>query len=387
MDEKIAKLVALASQHYEEKWGEKPVASSYGPGRVNLIGEHTDYNDGLVLPMAISAFTVMVGGLSSSNECHVDTLQTEVIGCKDASFQLEALEPGVPAWCNYVKGVVSTFPQEVKPFNAVIVSSVPLGSGLSSSAALEVSTFLLLEALFGSTNLSLSDKAKLCQKAEHTFAGTPCGIMDQLISLSGKQDNALLIDCRSFETELVPVLNNEYVFVVTNSNVKHDLGTSEYASRRKACEQVASMLGRHSLRDVSMRELETSKNVLSDELYKIARHVVTEIERTADATEALKRNDLTIFGALMSQSHVSLRDDYRVSCTELDSLVEIALESEGVLGSRMTGGGFGGCTVTLVSEDKVDTLTKNINEKYKGDAVSYVFRPSNGGQVLQSAIA
>ena len=207
--------------------------------------------------------------------------------------------------------------------------------------------------------------------------------MDQLISISGKVGNAVLIDCRSLETSLVPLNLTEYVIVVTNSNVKHNLATSEYSQRRKACEQVASLLGKSSLRDVSMRELETSKPVLTDDLYRTARHVVTEIERTADAAVALKRNDLRCFGALMSQSHVSLRDDYRVSCPEIDELVEISLATEGVLGCRITGGGFGGCVVSLIREDASDQLERNIAEKYSGNSITYKFKPADGGQIVR----
>lgn len=230
---------------------------------------------------------------------------------------------------------------------------------------------------------SIEEKAKLCQKAEHTFAGMPCGIMDQLICLNGKAGNALLIDCRSLETELVPIVSEDCVFVVTNSNVKHELASSEYAARRRNCEQVATMLGKSSLRDVSMRELESSLPSLSQDLYRVARHVITEIERTANAAEALRRGDHSMFGTLMTQSHVSLRDDYQVSCAELDEIVEIALGTEGVLGARMTGGGFGGCVVTLVRVERAKLLLDNIESKYRKTATSYQFSAADGGRILE----
>lgn len=230
---------------------------------------------------------------------------------------------------------------------------------------------------------SIDEKAKLCQKAEHTFAGMPCGIMDQLISLSGEEGSAVLIDCRTLDTEAVPLTNNDFVFVVTNSNVKHELASSEYANRRRSCEQAASMLGKNSLRDVSMRELESSLPALDQDLYRTARHVITEIERTGDAAEALKRGEVSVFGALMTQSHISLRDDYKVSCSEIDEIVEIALETEGVLGSRITGGGFGGCAVSLVRADRAQALIDNIAQKYHGNANSYTFLPGAGGKILE----
>jgi len=207
--------------------------------------------------------------------------------------------------------------------------------------------------------------------------------MDQLITFSGKEGHAVLIDCRSLETESIPLNSPDHVFLVTNSNVKHELASSEYAIRKQACDQVSSLLGKSSLRDLSMRELESSANVLTPELYRVARHVVTEIERTTDAKEALKRKELDVFGTLMTQSHVSLRDDYKVSCPEIDELVEAALECEGVLGSRITGGGFGGCTVTLVSKDKVDELKALIVKKYRGKPSFYVFQPAEGGKILK----
>jgi galactokinase len=376
----LKELIASACQRFEDVWGSPPIYCGYSPGRVNLIGEHTDYNEGLVFPMAITDYTVVVGAESASNTCTVETISGDVDLPKKTSFTLDEITAGLPLWANYVKGITSVFPKKLKPYNAVIASSVPLGGGLSSSAALEASTFLFLEALNGEcTELTIGDKAKLCQKAEHEYAGMPCGVMDQLISLSGKKGHALLIDCRSLDSELIAIDSEDYSFLVINSNVKHELATTEYGQRRNACHQVASMLGKHSLRDVSMRELESSLPVLNDELYRIARHVVTEIERTADAAEALKKNDLIVFGTLMSQSHASLRDDYRVSCVELDEIVEIALETEGVLGARMTGGGFGGCVVSLIRSDRVEAVKESVDMKYRGKATFYTYTPADGG--------
>jgi len=237
------------------------------------------------------------------------------------------------------------------------------------------------------SELDFVEKAKICQLAEHNWAGVPCGIMDQLVSFAGKEDHALLIDCRSHSIEYVPLPpEDQYVFVVANSNVKHSHASNEYANRKASCEQVSSLMSKSSLRDVSLSELESNINLLSEDLYKIARHVITENERTRNAAEALKRNDLPMFGALMTQSHISLRDDYRVSCPELDELVEIALETEGVLGSRMTGGGFGGSTVTLVARSQAKELMDRMTEKFSGNSPSVsIFSAANGGGKIRLA--
>lgn len=292
---------------FRETFGCEPVACGYAPGRVNLIGDHTDYNDGFVFPMAIPVGTIVLG-------CHTDSTTTTIltlsdVGDKQIAFENKEIKADAEnrTWVNYVKGVIALFPhQPVRPFNAVISSNVPLGAGLSSSAALEVAFFHFLEALSGNniTDLSIAEKATICQQAEHDFAGVPCGIMDQVVSFGGKEGQALLIDCRSTTIEYIPITNNDVVFVVTDSHVKHEHAGGEYKNRRRACEQVASLLGKTSLRDISMRELESSQSVLSEELYRIGRHVITENERTIDAAEALKRNDIRTFGTLMTQVSV-----------------------------------------------------------------------------------
>lgn len=207
--------------------------------------------------------------------------------------------------------------------------------------------------------------------------------MDQFVVVMGEKDHALLIDCRSLSTELVPLISDDIVILVANSNIRHELSGSEYSSRRKNCEQVASQLGKSSLRDVSMKELETSQTVLPLVQYHYSRHVITEIERTLSASEALKKSDYVIFGALMTQSHISLRDDYKVSVPEIDELCEIALESEGVYGSRITGGGFGGCTVTLVRADKVESTISNMKSKSRISVDFYVFKPAGGANHIK----
>lgn len=229
------------------------------------------------------------------------------------------------------------------------------------------------------TPYSKQEIALLCQKADHHFVGIPCGIMDQFAVALGEKDHALLLDCRSLVTELVPLKCEDVVILVANSHIRHQLASSEYSSRKKCCEQVASMLGKGSLRDVSMKELETSQSVLQVEMYQYSRHVINEIERTISAGEALKKNDFTVFGALMTQSHISLRDDYKVSCPEIDELCEAAMDCDGVYGSRITGGGFGGCTVTLVKANKAEATIARMKEKCKCNPTFYVFKPSYGG--------
>ena len=306
----LKELVEDASTRFRDIFGSSPYFVGHGSGRVNLIGEHTDYNDGLVLPMALPLHTVMVGSSTDGPECRIRTLST-VEGSDEAVFKLDELNERAsgdeqPSWANYIKGVIVNIPnrQTIKPFNAVVATNVPLGSGLSSSAALEVAVFHFLEFMSPEklSELDYVEKAKICQLAEHNWAGVPCGIMDQLVSFAGKENQALLIDCRSHSIEYVPLPpEDQYVFVVANSNVKHSHASNEYANRKASCEQVSSLMSRSSLRDLSLSELESNINLLSEDLYKIARHVITENERTRNAAEALKRNDLPMFGALMTQ--------------------------------------------------------------------------------------
>jgi galactokinase len=299
-----------------------------------------------------------------------------------------SLLPSTPTWANYVKGVIAHFPlKDVLPsFDAVIVSSVPLGGGLSSSASLEVSTFSLLEALVHDTGrpaVDLMEKARCCQLAEHTHAGMPCGIMDQFVSTMGKAGHAVLIDCRSLEGRLVPLSDPNIVILITNSNVRHELSASEYPLRRRQCEQAAAILGFDKLRDVSLAQLEDAKSHLDETVYHRARHVITENQRCEDAARALESGDYSTFGQLMTQSHNSLRDDYAVSCTELDELVALANQVDGVYGSRMTGGGFGGCTVTLVRAGAVNNVIEHIKAFYSGLPQFYVCQPADGARQLE----
>uniref|UniRef100_U3J0Z1 Galactokinase n=1 Tax=Anas platyrhynchos platyrhynchos TaxID=8840 RepID=U3J0Z1_ANAPP len=358
----------------------------WAPGRVNLLGEHTDYNGGFVLPMALQLGTVLVG--SPTQDGTISILTTSEAADEPRRVQFPApsesspLSPGQPHWANYVKGVIQHYRGGPVPgFNAVIASDVPLGGGLSSSASLEVATYTFLQQLCPDDG-DLVAKALACQKAEHTFAGMPCGIMDQFISVMGKEGHALLIDCRSLETVPVPLTDASLAVLITNSNVRHALTGSEYPTRRRQCQEAAAALGKASLRDATMAELEAARGRLGEEVYRRARHVIGEIERTVRAAQALQDRDYGTFGRLMVESHNSLRDDYDVSCPELDELVAAALEVDGVYGSRMTGGGFGGCTVTLLVAEAAERAQQHIQEKYSGTATFYISKPSDGAKVL-----
>uniref|UniRef100_A0A8D0GXM8 Galactokinase n=1 Tax=Sphenodon punctatus TaxID=8508 RepID=A0A8D0GXM8_SPHPU len=335
---------------------------------------------------ALQLGTVMVGSPSRNATISILTTAEEAEGPKRVQFPApregsSALKPGEPRWANYVKGVIQHYRAAPIPgFNAIITNNVPVGGGLSSSASLEVATYTFLQQLCPDDGDPVA-KALACQKAEHTFAGMPCGIMDQFISVMGRRGHALLIDCRSLETRLVPLADPDLVVLIANSNVRHTLTGSEYPTRRRQCEEAARVLGKASLREAGMQDLEASKDLLSEEVYRRARHVIAEIERTSRAVEALQARDYKRFGILMVESHRSLRDDYEVSCPELDELVSAALEVPGVYGSRMTGGGFGGCTVTLLEAGAAERVVQHIKEKYSGTATFYFTQPSDGAKV------
>jgi galactokinase len=297
-------------------------------------------------------------------------------------------------WSNYVAGVIAGFVERgMRPagFQSVIESSVPYGGGLSSSASLEVATATLMEAMTGAT-LGLVEKALLCQKAEHEYAGVPCGIMDQFASVMGREGHLMLLDCRSQELEQVPFTDPGVTVLIINTNVKHELSGGEYAERRGRCESAARKLGVQSLRDATLAQLEFERQHLEPIEYRRARHAISEIERTAEAAAALKAGDWARVGRLMYASHDSLRDDYEVSCAELDLLVDLArdlVSARGVIGSRMTGGGFGGCTVSLVETAKVDNVAQHLAESYRAETgiepSVLTSRPARGAHVIKTA--
>ena len=384
-DEQIDRLRGV----FEARFGRPPAFAAAAPGRVNLIGEHTDYNDGFVLPMAIQRSCLALGAPRRDRTARVFSSNM------DAGFAFEVtpeLAPGEPTWSNYVRGAVAgCLEQGLDPggFDMAVDSTVPAGGGLSSSAALEVATTTLIEAMTGQ-RINPVEKALLCQHAEHHFAGMPCGIMDQFISTMGRSGAAMLIDCRSHQVKLVQMSDPSIAVLIVNSNVKHELTSGEYAARREQCAEACGALGVDSLRDATMERLEQRRASMDDVIFRRARHVITENQRTRDAAEAIAAGDWRDVGDLMLASHASLRDDYEVSCRELDLLVELTAphRSEGdVIGARMTGGGFGGCIVALVKQDAVEEVATRIASRYENETgiepALYVTRPAAGARVLE----
>ncbi len=387
----LQKLAADTANQFTKTYGRLPRWIVAAPGRVNLIGEHTDYNDGFVLPTAIERYAVMAADKAADSKSVIQI--RDVSGVEPAIIDLSTpLKPGTPKWSNYPRGVVAGFlKRDLNPggLDVLLNSTVPLGSGLSSSASLEVCTATLVEAVTGRTS-PLVEKALLCQKAEHEFAGVPCGIMDQFISVMGRQNNLLLLDCRSHQTELVPMNDPAVSLLITNTNVKHELANGEYAQRRAQCEAAVKVLGVESLRDATPEMLESAKAKMDDVVFRRARHVIGEIERTVHAAEGLKASNWPAVGQLMYASHQSLRDDYEVSCKELDAIVEIAEAigiKGGIFGCRMTGGGFGGCTIALVKTEQIEAISTKIAADYKKntgiEATIVVTRPATGATIVK----
>jgi galactokinase len=371
---------------HQSRFDQKASIFVAAPGRVNLIGEHTDYNDGFVFPMAIERFV----GIAVSHALRAGrTLRVQSDGMGSAVEIPTDQKPvrGEPKWADYVRGIVAGFLERghaVPSLDLTITSSVPLGAGLSSSAALEVAVASALEGALG-IQLDPLEKARLCQRAEHEYARVPCGLMDQLASVFGRRAHALFVDCRTQQLQLIPLSDAQVSVLICNSNVRHSLADGEYGKRRAQCQRAAEIIGVTSLRDAKLASV-TSPGGRLDELHlRRARHVITENLRVEAFAKALTAGDLARAGQLMYESHVSLRDDYEVSCKELDVLVAAAQElgsSGGVHGSRMTGGGFGGCTVSLVRTDCVESIAAQLAARYlevTGKHLdAFVTQPSEG---------
>ena len=354
------------SKRFQQLHGTRPKIFR-APGRVNLIGEHTDYNDGYVMPIAIELYTWVAAGRRPDRILRVHSLHFgETIELPLDEFA----GPPRQHWSDYIRGVAAVLEasgQKLSGANLVIQGQLPLGGGLSSSASLEISTAL---ALMWASNFELPplEMVRACQRAEHEYAGTRCGMMDQFIITFGRLQHALMLDCRSLEYRLVPIPEHARV-VVANSMLRHELAAGEYNRRRADCEAGVRTLQRHlpgvrALRDVTPAELDSHKSDLPDPVYRRSRHVVSENQRVLGAAEALQAGDLDRVGQFMFESHRSLRCNYEVSSAELDVLVELASACQGVYGARMTGGGFGGCTVNLVRSDAVERLQAQIAEGY-----------------------
>jgi galactokinase len=384
----LTDLIADATAGLRQRLQAEATITAVAPGRVNLIGEHIDYCDGFVMPFAIDRYIVIAGRANGSSRARItDNTYSEI-----AELDLtQAQEVGPLKWANYLRGVIRGFQDRghhIPGFDAFIISSIPGGAGLSSSAALECATATFLEGLLD-TVLDTREKALLCQKAEHDFAHVPCGIMDQFASAFGKPNRLVLIDCQSGEPELVPFENPDLTVLVANTMVHHELSDGGYAARRKHTEDGLAILGKASWRDVTAADVTTAWEQLGDPINRRARHVVGEIERTVAAAAALARNDFEALGPLMAASHDSLRDDFEVSCVELDIMVEIARtigRAGGVIGARMTGGGFGGSTVTLCEARKAREIAATLAEEYsKATGISpqiFASRPSQGAHLV-----
>ncbi|RKU06410.1 galactokinase [Candidatus Poribacteria bacterium] len=376
-------------EKFNERFGHPPDFIVSAPGRVNLIGEHTDYNDGFVFPVAIDKYLHIAASKRSDRQVHLHALDMN----EACTFNLEAIaDTKTPPWGNYLRGVAHFLQEQVlrksghtlNGMSAVITGNVPISAGLSSSAALEVASAL---AFLGACGLEIANTginsnsemelievppmelAALCQRAENEFAGVNCGIMDQSISLLGKADHALFLDCRSLEYKQIPLNLTDILIVICNTNVKRELASSEYNKRRAECEKGVDILQQWmpaitSLRDVTLAEFKKYEAELPQITQKRCRYVVEENTRVLNAVDALTAKDIDTFGALMNASHAGLRDAYEVSCDELNILTDIAQSIDGVIGARMTGAGFGGCTVNLVYQDTVEAFRDRIMEEY-----------------------
>lgn len=361
-------------QAFEQQFGDtEGVRLFFAPGRVNLIGEHTDYNGGHVFPCAISLGTYAAARKRTDRVMRFFSVNFEKLGV--ISTSLDDLTPSKQAgWTNYPKGVVWAFAQKGHPidcgFDMVIYGDIPNGSGLSSSASLEVLTGEMLRSFFGMEDvLTNEDLAFIGQYSENEYNGMKCGIMDQFASAMGKEGNAIFLDTNSMEFEYAPLNLAGMKLMVTNTNKKHSLVDSEYNLRREQCgralEDLQKKLDVKTLGDLSIEEYEANKSLIEDEVCRRrAKHAVYENQRTIEAVAALKAGDVEHFGKLMNESHVSLRDDYETSCKEADILAEEAWKIPGVLGSRITGGGFGGCTVSIIKDEAVEEFQKKLGEAY-----------------------
>jgi galactokinase len=355
------------------------------PGRVNLIGEHTDYNDGFVMPVAMDLATWVLAAPRNDSQIAVYSQNVR----ERVQFDLDVLDfSGKPHWSTYICGVAASLRlsgAEIRGANLLVDGNIPMGAGLSSSASVEVAAgFALLE--IAGLHYSPIGLAQICQRAENQFAGARCGIMDQMIACCGREHSALLLDCRSLALEALHLFPRAE-FVVCNSMVKHEHAAGEYNARRANCEAATQIFSEQmpavrALRDVTLDDLERFAKLLPEVLYRRSRHVISENLRVITASEALKANDPEAFGGAMLASHRSLRDDYEVSCAELDLLVDIATGLKGVCGSRMTGGGFGGCVITLVASEAGSEFEATVSTEYEKATgqrpETYRVKPSDG---------
>lgn len=351
---------------FEELFKNEPLLVR-SPGRINLIGEHTDYNDGFVFPAAIDKEIHFAVAKNKANIFRFYALDLH----ESFEMKVENLAKSDTSWANYLLGVAAQFKKagyELEGVDCVFGGDIPLGAGLSSSAAIENGfAFALKEIL--EAPVSKIQMIKMAQKAEHEYAGVMCGIMDQFASMTGKKDHAIKLDCRSLDFEYANIDLHDYEILLVNTNVKHELASSEYNTRRAECETGVQILQKYdnnitALRDVSLSLLQVHREEIDPIVYKRCEFVIKENLRVEDAFSALAKNDIKTLGALMFQSHEGLRDDYDVSCKELDLLFDMAKKSDDIIGSRMMGGGFGGCTINIVKKEKMNTFSEGVKKEY-----------------------
>ena len=376
----------IARSAFTAHFGVPPAFLVRAPGRVNLIGEHTDYNDGFVMPMAIDRWTAIALKPRADDQVVLHSL--EIGGC--GSFSLTKLSPGkVSGWLSYAHGVAGAMADAglaVRGWDGVVASDVPVGAGLSSSASFELAVARAF-AVLGDIPWAGATMARLCQRAENEWAGVNCGIMDQLASACGVAGHALLIDCRSLEIRPAP-LDGGTKIVVLDTAKQRRLVNSAYNERRAQCAAAARACGVSSLRDVTAADMEKHRAALDPTIFRRERHVLSENARTLEAFAAMMRGDLPALGQLMNQSHASLRDDFEVSCRELDVMVECAHATRGCVGARMTGAGFGGCAVALVEADAVEAFTAGVLAAYAARTglmpAAHACRAVAGAEILEA---
>jgi galactokinase len=384
----------MVREAFRERFGDEVPRLFRAPGRVNLIGEHTDYNEGFVLPMAIDRETIVAARARSDSRVRVYSLNMN----ETVEFDLDNPSPpqrGI--WLDYVEGMAQVLKSRgiaLRGADFVLASDVPAGAGLSSSAALEIATGIALLSV-AEIEIDKIDLALAGQQAEHEYVGTKCGIMDQLVAVFGRQGHALLIDCRSLEITPIPLDTTETALVICDTRVKHELSSSAYNVRRAECERGVELLNRmlsnvRSLRDVSLSDFEAHEEQLPEPVRSRCRHVITENVRTLNAADAVRAKNYDEMGRLMRASHVSLRDDYEVSCRELDVLFEIAASIDGVYGARMTGGGFGGCTINLVQRRALGKFQEQVAHEYNKATntlpLIYISEPGAGAGAMTESL-
>ncbi|WP_296638619.1 galactokinase [Polaribacter sp.] len=359
----IRNLIQQVKEEFKKTFKKEPICV-FSPGRINIIGEHTDYNDGFVFPAAVDKGIVAAIQKSDRGSCTAVALDLD----STIEFELDKLKPSKKgSWENYVFGVVAEIQNRNKiigDFYIIFKGNIPGGAGMSSSAALENSVVFGLNELFD-LGLTKHEMILISQKAEHNYVGVNCGIMDQYASMFGIKDNALHLDCRTIQSKPYKIDFKDHQFILINTNVKHTLSESAYNDRRSACENISALLGIKALRDATEADLEKIIEKVTPSNYRKALYVIQENERTLKAAKAIEDNDLERLGKLIYQSHAGLLDQYKVSCDELDFLVAQAKKNKHVLGARMMGGGFGGCTINLIARTEVNGFTETVSKAYK----------------------